>query len=191
MTSQSEEAAMSGPRRLGAVAAATAVAVALIASPAAAGARHASATFVDASGATVGWAKLVEDAAGVVHVNVHVEGLSAGLHGIHIHSIGACSPFSAAGGHYNPAGHQHGLDNPFGPHAGDLPNLVVNANGNGHLAATTDRVTLSDGPATLFDSTAGAVGSAFIIHANPDNQLTNADNGASGGRIACAVIESD
>ena len=100
-------------------------------------------------------------------------------------------PFTAAGGHYNPATHEHGLDNPAGPHAGDLPNLVVNKKGIGHLNATTDRVTLSDGPTTLFDSTAGAVGSSFIIHANPDNQVTNADNGGSGGRIACAVIESD
>jgi len=156
-----------------------------------AGARHASATFVDGSGAIIGWAKLVEDATGVVHVNLHVKGLSPGLHGIHIHSIGACDPFTAAGGHYNPAAHQHGLDNPAGPHAGDLPNLVVNGNGNGRLVTTTDRVTLSDGPAPLFDATPGAVGSSFIIHANPDDQMTDATNGGSGGRIACAVIVSD
>ena len=153
---------------------------------------HASATFVDASGAEVGWARLVEDATGIVHVSVHVRGLAPGLHGIHIHAVGACSPtFAAAGAHYNPLGHQHGLDNPAGAHAGDLPNLVVNEAGLGHLDATTDRVTLSSGPATLFDQTAGAVGSAFIIHANPDDQVTDAGNGGSGARIACAVIESD
>src|SRR5512147_2041235 len=125
------------------------------------GARHASATFIDPTGATVGWASLVEDAAGVVHVNIHVEGLAPGRHGLHIHGIGACTPtFAAAGGHYNPLGGQHGLDNPLGPHAGDLPNLTVNAHGAGHLDATTDRVTISDGPATLFDATIGAQGSA-------------------------------
>ena len=87
-------------------------------------------------------------------MNVHVKGLAPGLHGIHIHAVGACSPtFAAAGGHYNPLGHQHGLDNPNGSHAGDLPNLVVNGAGVGHLDATTDRVTLSPGPATLFDAT--------------------------------------
>ena len=108
------------------------------------GARHASATFVDATGATVGWAKLVEDGRGVVHVNVHVNGLAPGLHGIHIHAVGACSPtFAAAGPHFNPEGHQHGLENPSGAHAGDLPNLTVNGNGVGHLDATTDRVTLT------------------------------------------------
>ena len=155
------------------------------------GALHASAAFVDVTGASVGWARLVEDASGIVHVSVHVSGLAPGLHGIHIHSVGACSPtFAAAGGHYNPLGHQHGLDNPSGPHAGDLPNLVVNEAGIGHLDATTDRVTLSPGAATLFDATAGAVGSAFIIHANPDDQVTDAGNGGSGARIACAVIEA-
>jgi len=156
------------------------------------GAQHASATFVDATGATVGWASLVEDASGIVHVNVHVEGLAPGRHGIHIHGIGTCTPtFAAAGGHYNPFGDQHGLENPEGPHAGDLPNLTVNPEGIGHLDAKTDRVTISAGPATLFDTTLGAVGSAFIIHANEDDQVTDATNGGSGARIACAVIHAE
>jgi Cu-Zn family superoxide dismutase len=155
---------------------------------AAAPARHASATVVDATGATVGSVQLVEDATGRVHVNVQVEGLTPGRHGIHIHAVGACSPtFAAAGGHYNPFGRQHGLDNASGPHAGDLPNLEVNAAGMGHLDATTDRVTLSGGSSTLFD----ADGSAFIIHANTDDQLTDATNGGSGARIACAVVVAD
>jgi Cu-Zn family superoxide dismutase len=156
------------------------------------GAEHASATFIDATGATVGWASLVEDSTGIVHVNVHVEGLSPGRHGIHIHGVGTCAPtFLAAGGHYNPLGDQHGLDNPEGPHAGDLPNLTVNPHGIGHLDATTDRVTISAGPVTLFDTTPGAEGSAFIIHANEDDQVTDATLGGSGARIACAVIHAD
>ena len=174
---------------VGAVGAAFAVLAAVAGSVAGGGASRASAAFVDPSGATVGWAKLVEDASGTVHVNVHVEGLTPGLHGIHIHSIAACDPtFAAAGGHYNPLARQHGLANPAGAHAGDLPNLVVNARGVGHLDATTDRVSLTNGPTTLFDTTPGAVGSAFIIHANEDDQATDATNGNSGGRIACAVI---
>ena len=152
---------------------------------------HASATFVDATGAVLGWVRLTEDRAGDVHVNAHVKGLSAGLHGIHIHAVGSCSPtFAAAGGHYNPLGHQHGLDNPNGPHAGDLPNLIVNEDGIGHLDARTDRVSLSDGLAGLFD----ADGSAFIIHANTDDQVTDAGAsgpGGSGARIACAVVTAE
>lgn len=163
----------------------------MAAATSASGAQHAVATFVDAAGETVGWANLVEDANGVVHVNVHVDGLTPGNHGIHIHAIGTCSPtFAAAGGHYNPFGHQHGLENPVGPHAGDLPNLKVNAAGIGHLDARTDHVTISAGPATLFDTTIGAVGSAFIIHANEDDQVTDATNGGSGARIACGVISA-
>ena len=162
-----------------------------VAAGAGAGALHAGGTFVDATGQDIGWVRLVEDRTGIVHVNVHVAGLTPGLHGIHIHAIGACTPtFAAAGGHYNPLGHEHGLDNPNGAHAGDLPNLIVNAEGIGHLDTTTGGVTISAGPTTLFDSTAGAVGSAFIIHANEDDQLTNATNGNSGARVACAVIEA-
>jgi Cu-Zn family superoxide dismutase len=167
--------------------------LAIVAAGAAArGAPHAHGTFIDTTGQTIGWVRLVEDRAGTVHVNVHVDGMTTGLHGIHIHAIGACSPtFLAAGGHYNPLGHQHGLDNPNGAHAGDLPNLIVNTAGVGHLDATTEGVTISAGPTTLFDTTAGAVGSAFIIHANEDDQLTDATNGNSGARVACAVIEAE
>ncbi len=153
-------------------------------------ASHAGGTFVDAGGEMIGWVRLVEDGTGRVHVNVHVAGMTPGLHGIHIHAIGACGPtFAAAGGHYNPLGRQHGLENPSGAHAGDLPNLIVNRNGVGRLAAKTEGVTLSPGPTTVFDSTPLAVGSAFIIHANEDDQLTDATNGNSGARLACAIIE--
>jgi Cu-Zn family superoxide dismutase len=179
-------------RRLIAIVSALALLATFAGSASAGGPPHASATFVDAGGTTVGWARLVEDATGRVHVNVHVKGLAPGLHGIHIHANGACSPtFAAAGGHYNPLVHEHGLENPAGPHAGDLPNLVVNGAGIGHLDAVTDRVTLSQGPATLFDTTTGAVGSALIIHASPDDQVTDSTNGNSGARIACAVIEEE
>jgi Cu-Zn family superoxide dismutase len=150
------------------------------------GPRHAHGTFIDTSGSEIGSVHLTQDGRGIVHVNVKVEGLSIGLHGIHIHAVGSCGAptFASAGGHYNPLAHEHGLENPNGPHAGDLPNLVVDAEGNGRLNAKTDRVTLSAGVATLLDGD----GSAFIIHANPDDQVTNIGNGGSGARIACAVI---
>src|SRR4029079_7901601 len=77
------------------------------------GSSRAHGTFVDAAGNTVGWLNLVEDARGIVHVNVHVDGLAPGKHGIHIHAAGACSPtFAAAGGHYHPPGPPHGPPNP-------------------------------------------------------------------------------
>lgn len=184
---------MSSIRRSAALAAGPALAV-LLATSVAAGSgspRHAHGTFVsaaDPTGPAIGWVKLTEDQNGVVHVNVKVEGLTTGLHGIHIHTTGSCTPtFLAAGGHYNPApAHEHGLENPAGPHAGDLPNLVVDLEGHGTLNAKTDRVTLAE----LF----AGDGSAFIIHANRDDQVTNtgsAGPGNSGARIACAVVFSD
>jgi Cu-Zn family superoxide dismutase len=159
--------------------------VALTAGVTAAGsASHASARLMDGAGHTVGWARLTEDAAGRLHVNVQVAGLTPGRHGIHFHAVGDCvgPTFASAGGHHNPTGAQHGLDNPLGAHAGDLPNLVVNRAGRGHLDATSHHATLS-GDYPLLD----ADGSAIVIHAMEDDQVTN-PTGNSGARIACGVI---
>jgi Cu-Zn family superoxide dismutase len=174
-------------RLLGIVAAAGAIGW-TVASVAASGATHATATIVDASGAVVGRAQLTEDATGRLHLNVHVDGLTPGLHGIHLHAVGQCvgPAFTSAGGHHNPLGAQHGLDSPAGAHAGDLPNLIVNVQGRGHLDATSDRATLSIGPVSLFD----ADGSALVIHAAEDDQVTN-PTGNSGARVACGAIVAD
>ena len=103
--------------------------------------------------------------------------MSPGLHGIHIHSVGSCgNGFADAGSHHNPGGAAHGH------HAGDLPNLVVNGAGQGHLNATIEHFTFHD-DAAIFDSD----GSALIVHALPDDFVTQ-PTGGSGGRIACGVI---
>ena len=142
------------------------------------GANHAMATIVDVSGATSGFARFTEDAQGRVHVNVKVAGLTPGLHGIHVHGVGACGPdFNGAGAHHNPLGLPHG------EHAGDLPNLVVNVVGQGHLNATVENFTLSAGSTGAFDPN----GSAIIVHALPDDFVTQ-PTGGSGARVACGVI---
>ncbi|CAJ35168.1 Cu,Zn superoxide dismutase (SOD), periplasmic [Methanocella arvoryzae MRE50] len=146
---------------------------------------QATAVLKNAEGKDVGIARFTEVSPGTVQINVSVDGLPPGRHGIHIHAVGNCTPpFTGAGDHYNPLGKQHGLDNPQGPHAGDLPDIRVNRAGTGRLNVTTDRVTLSPGPVTLFD----ADGSAIIIHAGSDDQMTD-PSGGSGARIACGVIE--
>jgi Cu-Zn family superoxide dismutase len=141
---------------------------------------------IGTDGQPVGWARFVEDGTGIVHVNVHVRGMSPGLHGIHIHAVGLCEPttFGSAMGHHNPRTVVHGLDSATGGHAGDLPNLTVNAAGIGRLDAKTDRATLSAGLTSVFDGN----GSALVIHAGPDDQITD-PTGNSGGRVACGVIE--
>jgi Cu-Zn family superoxide dismutase len=125
----------------------------------------------------------------VVMVEVTANGLKPGLHGVHLHAVGACEPdFNAAGGHFDPGPASNtdpDANHPF--HMGDLPNLEVAADGKGMLRAPTTRVTLSDGPLTAFDSD----GTAIIIHANPDKGITGEPkSGVSGGpRAACGVLE--
>jgi Cu-Zn family superoxide dismutase len=149
------------------------------------GTLHANARIVGAAGEAIGWAQLTEDAAGRLHLNVQVAGLTTGRHGIHLHAIGQClgPTFASAGGHHNPLGAEHGLDSPTGAHAGDLPNLVVNVVGRGHLDAVSHHATLSSGPVSLLDTD----GSAVVIHAFEDDQVTN-PTGNSGARVACGVI---
>jgi len=125
-----------------------------------------------------------------VEISVSAKGLTPGLHGVHLHAVGKCEPpaFTAAGGHFDPgpAGNTDpDANHPY--HMGDIPNLRVGADGSGTLQARTTRVTLSEGPLSLFD----ADGSAIIIHANPDKGITGEPkSGVSGGpRVACGVIE--
>jgi Cu-Zn family superoxide dismutase len=125
----------------------------------------------------------------IVEMSLTVSGLKPGMHGVHLHAIGKCTPeFTAAGGHFDPgpAGNTDpDANHPF--HMGDIPNLEVGANGRGTMKVVTSRVTLSDGPLSLFDQD----GSAIIIHGNPDQMITGEPkSGVSGGpRVACGVIE--
>lgn len=148
----------------------------------------ASATIVSSSGDEQGSADLWQDRDNVVHVDVQVTGMPPGSHGIHFHAVGLCegtgsSAFASAGAHYNPLGRQHGLDNSAGPHAGDAPNFTVAADGTGRATFTTDRISLTDGSTTLFDSD----GSAIVIHAAADDQISQ-PAGNAGARIACGVV---
>jgi superoxide dismutase, Cu-Zn family len=151
------------------------------------GATHdAIAIMTDAKGNTVGLATFTEDSNGLVRINVNASGLTPGMHGIHIHNKGNCTvpSFISAGEHYNPLDKEHGFNNTKGPHAGDLPNFEVGEDGMGHMNTTNNLVTLSPGPTTLFT----ANGTSLVIHANPDDQMTN-PSGNSGVRIICGVIE--
>lgn len=124
-----------------------------------------------------------------VEITVTVSGLKAGAHGLHLHAVGKCEApgFTTAGGHFDPGpSGQSDPDTNHPYHMGDLPNLVAGPSGKATVKTVTTRVTLGDGPLSLFD----ADGTAIIIHANPDQGKTGeAKSGLSGGpRVACGVI---
>ena len=149
------------------------------------------ANIVDATGAKLGSAKLSFDGGtSEVKVDVTLPPAMAGFHGFHIHSVGLCvAPFTTAGGHLgenpNDAAHRHSN------HDGDLPVLLVNADGHARARFDSDRVTFAE----LTDTD----GSAFIIHAGADNyaniparystpDAATLATGDAGARIACGVI---
>lgn len=150
------------------------------------GGRSATADLRDASGKSVGTLTLRDAAGGTVVIEGDLRGLSPGAHGIHFHAVGQCDAagtFASAGGHFNPTSRKHGLENPEGPHAGDLPNLAIAADGSGNFRTNTTRVSLGTDAASLLD----ADGSAVIVHAAQDDQRTD-PAGNSGARIACGVV---
>ena len=143
------------------------------------------ATLKNADGKEIGKATLSSTKGGV-KVQVAAADLPPGKHGIHLHSAAKCDPpdFKSAGGHFNPTEKHHGLHNPQGPHAGDLPNLVVGKNGKAKATFTAKGATLGDGTGSLF----GGDGTAIVIHADPDDEKTD-PAGNSGARIACGIVE--
>jgi superoxide dismutase, Cu-Zn family len=145
-------------------------------------------TLRDDAGRTVGSALLSPTAEGV-RVVLNTNGIPAGVHGVHVHQNGVCEgpDFTTAGGHFNPANRQHGTENPAGPHAGDLPNLTVGADGRGSMNGVAPGVTLTGAGATSLRKDGGT---ALVVHASADDYRTD-PSGNSGARIACGVIPDD
>ena len=145
----------------------------------------ATASLVDSTGARVGVATF-SDSNGTGRLAVSVTGLKPGRHGMHVHETGACTPpdFKSAGEHFNPDAKQHGTRNPQGPHAGDLPNLVVEEDGSADTTLTIPSALLTEGPASML----GTQRRALVIHADPDDEMTD-PSGNSGGRVVCGVLE--
>ncbi len=144
----------------------------------------AQALLVDAQGTELGRATFAQLPQGVL-IKLKASNLPPGVHGFHIHAGGACHApaFASAGGHFNPDGKSHGFKNPNGPHAGDLPNLTVPPNGTVDVETLAKRVTLEEGPNSLFKEG----GTSLMIHADPDDYLSD-PSGNSGARIACGSI---
>ncbi len=157
-----------------------------MAGPAYADALTTQADLIDNSGTTIGTVQVEQGHKGVL-VNLKAKDLPPGYHGMHFHAVGDCSDvaaFKSAGGHVNPFDQPHGFRNPDGPHEGNLPNLVVAADGTVEVELYSDLVALDSGAAKLLDED----GTALIIHTDKDDHYSQ-PIGGSGGRIACAVIK--
>jgi len=142
-----------------------------------------------ASGTRVGTVELKQED-GVVKVEARFDTFPVGFHGFHVHTTGNCTAplFTSAGGHLNPAGVSHG------DHAGDMPVVLVIADGSAEETFETDRFSVDQ----LFD----ADGSAIIVHANADNyanipavyggpNAVTLATGDAGARFACGVVERE
>ncbi len=118
---------------------------------------------------------------GQVKVTAHIEGLTPGRHGFHIHEWGDCGSKDgmATGGHFNPTAKPHAARDAAERHHGDLGNIEADQNGVAHVEFI-DSVMKFDGPNSI-------IGRGLIVHANPDDLKTQ-PTGNAGGRLACGVI---
>ncbi len=111
--------------------------------------------------------------------------LESGPHALHIHEHPDCGPSAdgnpagAAGSHYDPLGSSMHAGPYQAGHLGDLPNLIVEADGTARIATLAPRLTLAD-----------IKGRALMLHAGADRYESYAEHqhGTGGPRMYCGVI---
>ena len=140
--------------------------------------------FVDAQGKDNGTAELTATPTGVL-MEMEVSGLPASQWvAFHVHETGSCdhaTGHESAGGHFNPTDKKHGYLSEGGPHAGDMPNQYVGADGILRAQVFNDWIKLDR-------EKTGILGRALMIHAKADDYQSQ-PSGDAGKRLACGVID--
>ena len=161
------------------------VALAFIVSAATLSAQMRHVDLKDAKGNSVGMAMISPAKGGGVSIDLDVHGLPPGEHALHFHAAAKCEgpDFTSATGHFNPMTKKHGMQNPEGPHAGDMNNFTVDAKGNAKTTITNKNVTMGSETNSIFANG----GTALMIHGAADDMKTD-PAGNAGPRIACGTI---
>lgn len=135
------------------------------------------------SGSTVTGMGRFEIISGKVQLTLTVSGASPGIHGVHLHAVPDCSSADAnsAMGHWNPEMMNHGLPTGDMHHLGDCGNFEVKPDGTGTLTIAKQEWTIGGDPLT------DVVGHALIVHASPDDGVTQMPPGNAGARQSCGV----
>ncbi|KAJ6927962.1 superoxide dismutase [Populus alba x Populus x berolinensis] len=123
---------------------------------------------------------------GPTTVNVRITGLTPGPHGFHLHEFGdTTNGCMSTGAHFNPKKLTHGAPEDEIRHAGDLGNIVANADGVAEATIVDSQIPLS-GPNAV-------IGRALVVHELEDDlgkggHELSATTGNAGGRLACGVV---
>jgi Cu-Zn family superoxide dismutase len=142
----------------------------------------------DGTGYALGTVTITADATTGTSFKLNLRGLPPGPHGFHVHENANCSPTmlfgvripaGAAGDHLDPDNtgvHQGSMGQ---GHLGDLPVLVVEADGTAKRTLVAPRIKNTD----------ILKGHALIIHLGGDDYSDSPARGGGGGRFACSLVE--